>query len=112
MKKFLGISIETNIGILVLAVVASIFTFYNKWAIPFLGLIPLVYLWMIYYFKFVFPYRPFEIMLSFDGFREGEIITTGRNKKVKIIEKKKRAYGHTIYKVKPIKAKTTIPTRG
>lgn len=107
MKKFLGISIETNIGFLIMFLIGvglSVFVGNEYWVgVTFVAV---CYFGIVYYFKYVFPYRPFQITIGGNYYRVGELLTAGYGmpyKYVKILKVLRNTTSGCTYLVKPLR---------
>lgn len=106
MKKIMGLSIETNIGCLIIFL-GGIFIFLtNHLAGSIITLFTLIfYFGMSFYFLKVLPNRPFFITLASSNFNKGDIIYVGRGKSVIVIEVSCIENDNSKLKVKPYKFK-------
>jgi hypothetical protein len=105
MKKIFNISLETNIAFWTLIAASIAGCFFTPWS--FIPLVQTVagYAYLLWYYNIYSPNRPFEVALSWDHFKVGDIITTGRGKKAIIIKKVSIEGWRTVYKVKPYREK-------
>lgn len=103
MKTIFGISRITTFAIWFMLGVSILLALYNPMAWTVVGMVIGYYLFLIYYFKYIFPYRKFKIRIAYGGYRIGEIICFGY-REVKVLSITPINHG-TAYEltVKPIK---------
>lgn len=108
MKRILGISQETTFGIWFMIIVSVGWSFYNSNLWYVVGVLILYYVWLIYYFNFVLPNKPFKIIMVGGNFKVGEIISPGgKGGRYKIIHTKLNSQnGYMELTVRKVKDKT------